>query len=884
MNGYNYTRIARILAVVAAVFLLWLAFFAFRVASVKSAIAKRILAESSRWSSTGSMEFEKFRGFPSGSAPLTIDRASIKFAPLYNLLFFSSCDARLVISGDAGSRISPVISAGGCEKLVFSLISDFLGSSAPKSVRYSISVDGHGYETDRIFNFRLDAKVRLERFEITGRSDPAAAEIDSMRMSLACSNGQTCSVAVRRNPGGSFDFECSSAPVSLLKPRALNFAPNAGTGEIALRFTAPALELGGTEAVSAVRGTVSNFEFFFAPFRSNLRAGFAFSADSDRIVLSDAAPASPPDTRNRLTGAFDLKSGSMNLEYQSPDFELSCFARAFAAAGGLISHYSPSGKARIFVKIEGSASAPEVYGELSLNNAMLGGDAGFKNISNIFGLVNFSNSRVTFSEISGLMGNSKVAVAGSVGIGPKNDFKPAISVTFSEMPAAELKNSIKFPGGDLEKVLENVSEGRVSLTVKVDEKAGGIDRFYAEGEFARCRISFPMRPGSIALTEVGGKIAISDNALTVANAYGFIGSVPFFFDGSIRQDSTPKYNFSIKFQNLDFSDVNIGESLFSGFFAVISRIQVRNRSRIEFKASSNEDLRFSVDLLFDMSNPEFSLYPLPFTIQTENSNGFINFSYDLTSSAFDVNSMGMKLRGASKITVLTGDFLQIPVSLSGESGGELSFFKKGDGESYINGSFGMKSGTMRYFDNKYVELLARVSDLSSIFTIQKSVMAGSCRFGVADGTANLDYRCGFDSDKPMSQISFSLDGVKLERFYEENPKINHHLGGTLQLSMKNSFEGKAEKNQPKASGRISLTNGFVAGLSVQDATQADGISGDGAEREIEPDTLFNFTRFGFSYSFSRAGLKISNPEYEGSRKPEFLKMFNGFSETGVGRP
>ncbi|HNY11571.1 MAG TPA: DUF3971 domain-containing protein [Candidatus Wallbacteria bacterium] len=880
MTKYHYIKQKHLVAaatMLAAVLLLYLIFL-YQVSEVFNDIKKSGAFESVAWDYTGKISLIHPRYDQTGPS---VEKLNIHFTPFFNLIHPGECVIDMVVAADTSSVLFSSELGASLQKLFAAI------GAAPHLNRARVNIScalksGTGFYMNEYYGFILKNGASIKRAAVDGIMSFEKDRGLSFKLLRSSGDfeigGETIEAAVLLNKAA-YEFNLRSVPVRVLKDNFVAGQFQIPTGEVDLSFKSDLPELGLGRKIGEFSGRAIGLQLVYVPFNSVIKLGFGFKAEKNKIVLSDLTQVSSAPL-SRISGSIDQATGNVSAEILSSDFDLACFAPAFTRAGGIISHYSPSGTSKIYLKIDGTIEKPEIYGELTMSNAILQGDAGYKNISNVSGNINFSNKKINFTDVSGLLLSSKVEVAGNIEINESGGIMPNVSVNFLEMPSAELRECMIFNDNEIGKLLDNLSDGRITLAIKLSRKNDAV-QLTGTGNFSKCRMNLPFKSDSLQASEIGGTVSISDELININDAYGFIGNVPFFFSGSILRSSLKKFNFSIRFNNVDFSDIITGVSA-TNFLSILSRIQSRNKSRLEFKIASSDDQKITGSLKLSLNFPEISLLPLPFCLNIENVSGDINFEYDfakqpgetleniVSERSLSIKSLDFKMKGNSKIIILSSFSQTIPISVSGHLDGGMKYSRNSAGENYIEGAISIANGTIRYFDNKYIEVLVKFNDLNMAYSIYNSMLNGVCKFAILDGIAKLEFKSNFAN--VSSAVTFNLDGISLPLFYEENPSLTRYVDGQLALSLKSSFEG-GERHSSSLSGRVELKNGQLANLSRLDAI---------SKKEIIPNTIYRFNKFAFDFMAGKTGVKLSNPSYDGSEKNEFLKFLSTFgSELGL---
>ncbi len=782
---------------------------------------------------------------------LAAEEITLQFSPVYNFLKLSGCDVKIIIEKKSAAA-------------AYSKIAPTMKQLAEKLYEYGIKVSKietafqSSFECDGFMGFNFDRPFKAENavFEY-GFTDRTPRLISSeVRLSQGTASTE---ISLKNSSGKEYIFNSRSLPLELFKNRMKSKYFDFNTAEIDLCFKSVSGDLSNFVSFYDISGSARDFSFVYQPFKSFLKADFIFKIHNGRLIVEETAKAPAADNGrpdgnldSRISGYVDFKSRSLSVEFSSSKFDLSYFSNIFSKLKNFLSHYSPAGYAKIFIKIEGQLENPETYAELTLSNAMLQGDAGYKNINNISGKLNFINSKISFNDINGSLMSSKVSINGVCDITQiKNGGD--ISVNFSEIPVTEVKDYMIFSENEIEKLISAASAGRLSVTLKLSSDNAG---FKGSGNFSKCKLSLPVKNEILEISDAGGNFVIGDESIEFTDSYGFIGNVPFFFNASFSKKSLKNYCVNVKIQNIDFSEIIAGKSSYE-FLNFISRIQAQNKSKLELKISSSDSVRISTEIKLKLSYPDISLYPLPFSINIENVDGGINFIYDSATGSFELNDFDFALRGASKILLLSFLYRAIPVSISGNLHGDIHLSQK----KVITGNFSISEGIVRYFDNKYVELFIKISELNAYFTVQNTIINGICKLKLLTGEARLDFKSDFASSSLESFMNFEAQNINLSDIYVQNPRASKYVDGVFDVNFKSSFNAK---NKPgDLQGAASLKNGRFINLSRLDIV---------SKKDIVPNRIYDFNKFNFNFSLNKDKLKIGSPAYDGADKEEFLNV------------
>ncbi|MEZ7891522.1 MAG: hypothetical protein QMC67_07230 [Candidatus Wallbacteria bacterium] len=850
----------------AVIFLFYLIFLN-ELANLSSSIGKKMgPAGGVKWAYNGTINFNDAVLKLGSNDRLNIKTAVFKFNPLYNLTELASGELDITFAeADPDFFLN--------EKKYQSLLKNIYQEIAAYSKNAKIKVKMQcqcNKPASVFYGYKLKTKPKVSSVIL-------AAEIfdDKIKFQDAgikyYSNYTSSEINIQRGSDNLYNLTMDTVPLELLNFEFLNQKNmNFKDGFFSAKFKVKTLSFdnAGAGDFSEISGRAVKIGINYVPFNSVLNASFNFSINAGKIDLSELASDGLDNNKaSRVTGFINLKNRVVAIEMLVPDFDISCFASCFRSSQDIISHYSPDGTGKVFLRLEGTIDKPEFYGELSLNNSILQGDAGFKNINNLSGNINFSNSQIKIIDLKGRLLNSNVEISGDMYLTDTNEIIPNISINFVEMPIKELKETMAIKNNDLEKFLNSITDGTINLAAKISKNIKET-QVTATGNFSKCKIDLPLKNEILKLTEIGGNISISKNNIEFSNSYGFMGNVPFFFSGSISRSSFQLFNFNIKFNNLDFSDFTPIQANFDNFGIVLSRLQVREKSLFDVQISSENSSEISIKTNFKLTQPEVSLFPLPFSLTIENINGFVNVSYDYKTGVIRNDGIEIKTKGNCKISILSFLYQSIPISISGSAYGEIGIAEKSNKEKYITGYINMDSPILRYFDNKYVEVITKLSGFEAKYNIDQSVLSGNCKFGILSGNVKCDYKCNFSNSNLYNNLTFVMDQVNLEQLYAENPKLLKCVEGKMALQFKTNFENN-NKSINSTSGKIYFASGQMKNLNRFDFI---------TKKEIIPNTIYEFQKFSFDFNLSKTKIKLSNLSYDGSQKSEFQKLFNSFSD------
>jgi hypothetical protein len=835
------------LILLALLVLAYLSFF-YRLSGLGASLKNAFAAGKSSFFYNASIRLNKAQLKLPDGGDVTADEVTLNFETVRNLLNIYTCDAVITLSGtDAAAAYA----AGG--EFLKSL-SAKLRESGVRVERAKIRFEGP-FTGENFFNFSFDATFKMDgavcEYDLSG-AGPAPVSA-SAKMYFGGSSSSEITFAA--GAGGGFVFASRALPLQLFKNRIKSKYFELNTAEIDLAFKTPKSDLSDFTSFYDISGRAANFSFIYLPFKCLLKSDFTFKIRDGRLIVEDAAPAGDAGENKsapRLSGYIDFKSRSLSVEFLASQFDLSYFSAIFSKFKNFLSRYSPSGYAKIFIKIEGALDNPETYAELNLSNAMLQGDAGYKNINNISGKLNFINSKISFNDIAGSLMSSKVAINGVCDISQISGGGD-ISIDFSEIPVTEVKEYMIFNENEIEKLISYASEGRLSVTLKLSRDGG----FRGNGTFSKCKLSLPVKNEVIEISDAGGNFTLGEESIEFSESYGFIGNVPFFFTASFSKKSLKNYVFNVKVQNIDFSEIIAGKSSYE-FLNFISRIQAQSKSKLELKISSDGSAKISSELKLKLSHPDISLYPLPFSLNIENVDGGINFDYDTQTGAFELDTFDFALRGASKILLLSFLYRSVPVSISGNLYGDIHLSQK----KVITGNFSIAEGVVRYFDNKYVELFIKVADLNAYFTVQNTVINGICKLKLLAGDARLDFKSDFASFALASVMSFSAENINLNDIHYQNPRLPKYIQGMLDVNFKSVYNAK-DKQTDGLTGSAGMKNGRFMNLNRLDIV---------SKKDIVPNRIYDFSKFHCGFNLNKDKLKISSPVYEGADKEDFLTV------------
>lgn len=835
------------LILLALLVLAYLSFF-YRLSGLGASLKNSFAAGKSSFFYNASITVNKARlKLPDGGA-VTADEITLRFEPFRNLFNIYSCDAVITISGK-DAEAAYAAGAGFLKSF-----SAKLGESDVRAGRAKVIFKGP-FAGGGFFNFSFDTTFKIDgavcEYDLSG-AGPAPVSA-SAKMDFS---GSSSEISLSAQSDGGFIFSSRALPLHLFKNRVKSKYFELNTAEIDLAFKTPKSDLSDFTAFYDIKGRAADFSFVYLPFKCLLKSDFTFKIHNGRLIVEDARTGAAADGEQmaaaRLSGYIDFKTRSLSVEFLSSQFDLSYFSAIFSKFKNFLSRYSPSGYAKIFIKIEGALDNPETYAELNLANAMLQGDAGYKNINNISGKLNFINSKISFNDIAGSLMSSKVSINGVCDISQISGGGD-ISINFSEIPVTEVKEYMIFNENEIEKLISYASEGRMSVTLKLSRDGG----FRGNGTFSKCKLSLPVKNEVIEISDAGGNFTLGEQSIEFSESYGFIGNVPFFFTASFSKKSLKNYVFNVKVQNIDFSEIIAGKSSYE-FLNFISRIQAQSKSKLELKISSDGSAKISSELKLKLSHPDISLYPLPFSLNIENVDGGINFDYDTQTGAFELDTFDFTLRGASKILLLSFLYRSVPVSISGNLYGDIHLSQK----KVITGNFSIAEGVIRYFDNKYVELFIKVADLNAYFTVQNTVINGICKLKLLAGDARLDFKSDFASFSLASVMSFSAENINLDDIHHQNPRLPKYIQGMLDVNFKSVYNAK-DKQTDGLTGSAGMKNGRFVNLNRLDIV---------SKKDIVPNRIYDFSKFHFGFNLNKNKLKISSPVYEGADKEDFLTV------------
>ncbi|HBC76184.1 MAG: hypothetical protein A2008_08080 [Candidatus Wallbacteria bacterium GWC2_49_35] len=834
------------LILLALLILAYLSFF-YRLSGLGASLKNVFAAGKSSFFYNASIRLNKAQLKQPGGAAVTADDITLNFETVRNLLNIYTCDAVITLSGtDAAAAY-----ASGDEFL--KSLSAKLRESGLRVGRAKIRFEGP-FTGDGFFNFSFDATFKMDgavcEYDLSG-AGPAPVSA-SAKMDFG---GSSSEISLAAQAGGGFVFTSRALPLQLFKNRIKSKYFELNTAEIDLTFKTPESDLSNFTSFYDISGRAANFSFIYLPFKCLLKSDFTFKILDGRLIVEDAASAGGAGENKaapRLSGYIDFKSRSLSVEFLSSQFDLSYFSAIFSKFKNFLSRYSPSGYAKIFIKIEGALDNPETYAELNLSNAMLQGDAGYKNINNISGKLNFINSKISFNDIAGSLMSSKVGINGVCDISQISGGGD-ISINFSEIPVTEVKEYMIFNENEIEKLISYASSGRLSVTLKLSRDGG----FRGNGTFSKCKLSLPVKNEVIEISDAGGNFTLGEESIEFSESYGFIGNVPFFFTASFSKKSLKNYVFNVRVQNIDFSEIIAGKSSYE-FLNFISRIQAQSKSKLELKISSDGSAKISSELKLKLSHPDISLYPLPFSLNIENVDGGINFDYDTQTGAFELDTFDFALRGASKILLLSFLYRSVPVSISGNLYGDIHLSQK----KVITGNFSIAEGVVRYFDNKYVELFIKVADLNAYFTVQNTIINGICKLKLLAGDARLDFKSDFASFSLASVMSFNAENINLDDIHYQNPRLPKYIQGMLNVNFKSVYNAK-DKQTDGLTGSAVMKNGRFMNLNRLDIV---------SKKDIVPNRIYDFSKFHCGFNLNKDKLKISSPVYEGADKQDFLTV------------
>lgn len=838
------------LIVSAALFLVFIVFI-HRLSGLSTGLKNAFGSKESDYNYSGLITLQNTPVRLSDKTVVLIDYIVLSFNACYNIFNLNSCDLYMKISANSGTA------AYNHKERLVEVLASRLNKSGVKPGEITITIASE-FECDNFYKFLFDGPIVAKKF----KAGYSMAEGKNKLLSASCAfaSGPVSSEIILAAGADGYLFTSRAMPLDLFKTKLNSKYFVLNTAEIDLTFKTNKADLSDYSSFYDLSGRALNFSFIYQPFKIFLNADFVFKIDNERLIIEQiikpAAALAPLVSDNailspRLCGYIDFKSRSLSIEFLSSKFDLSYFSDIFSKFNNFLAHYSPSGYAKIFIKIEGGIENPETYAELGLSNAMLQGDAGYKNITNISGKLNFINSKITFNDITGSLMSSKVGVDGVCDIARIRDGGD-IDINFSAIPVTEVKEYMIFNENEIEKLISSASEGRLAITLKLSSSGN----FKGSGIFSKCKLMLPIKNEVIEISDAGGNFTINDESIDFSDSYGFIGNVPFFFTASFSKKSLKNYIFNVKIHNIDFSEIIAGKSSYE-FLNFISRIQAQNKSKLELKISSSDSVRVFSELSLKLSYPDISLYPLPFSVNAENVEGGINFDYDTTTGAFELNKFDFKLRGASKILLLSFLYRSIPVSISGNLNGDMHLSQK----KVITGSFSISEGVIRYFDNKYIELFIKLADLNAYFTVQNTIINGICKFKLLSGDARLDFKSDFASSSLSSWLSFEAENINLNDIYYQNPRAAKYAQGMLGVKFKSAFNAG---NKPDGIiGTVNMKNGRFLNLSRLDII---------SKKDIVPNRIYDFNKFNFTFNLDKNKLTINTPVYEGADREEFLTV------------
>ncbi len=837
--------------IILSAFLLMFLFFIHRLSALSTDLKTAFNPAKSSYDYNGLIKLNDTIINLSDKTTVLVDEIKLNFSPARNILNLYNCEAEIKISGNSSAD-----AYNHKEKLINALTAR-LKKSGVTGNAIKISIISR-FECDNFYEFSSDKPFKTKEFNASYNLINGETRLITASCILA-SELASSEINLAAAPNG-YIFTSRALPLELFKTRLNSKYFDLNTAEIDLTFKTDKIDLSDYSSFYDLKGRALNFSFIYKPFKIFLNADFIFKIANNRLIIEEvikpAVPSSPafsdnPVLSSRLCGYIDFKSRSLSIEFLSSKFDLSYFSNIFSKFKNFLTHYSPSGYAKIFIKIEGGIENPETYAELNLSNAMLQGDAGYKNINNISGKLNFINSKISFNDIAGSLMSSKVNINGVCDIAQIRDGGD-ININFSEIPVTEVKEYMIFNENEIEKLISSASEGRLGITLKLSSSGD----FKGSGVFSKCKLTLPVKNEVIEISDAGGNFTINDESIEFSDSYGFIGNVPFFFTASFSKKSLKNYFFNVKIHNIDFSEIIAGKSSYE-FLNFISRIQAQNKSKLELKISSTDSVRVSNELSLKLSYPDISLYPLPFSVNIESVEGGIKFDYDTATGAFELNNFDFKLRGASKILLLSFLYRSIPVSIAGNLNGDIHLSQK----KVITGSFSISEGVVRYFDNKYVELFIKLTDLNAYFTVQNTVINGICKLKLLAGDARLDFKSDFASSSLSSTLNFDAENINLSDIYYQNPRAAKYAQGILDVKFKSAYNAG---NKPDGiSGAVNMKNGRFLNLSRLDII---------SKKDIVPNRIYDFNKFNFTFNLDKNKLTINSPVYEGADKEEFLTV------------
>ncbi|HOD42844.1 MAG TPA: hypothetical protein PKL57_20010, partial [Candidatus Wallbacteria bacterium] len=179
----------------------------------------------------------------------------------------------------------------------------------------------------------------------------------------------------------------------------------------------------------------------------------------------------------------------------------------------------------------------------------------------------------------------------------------------------------------------------------------------------------------------------------------------------------------------------------------------------------------------------------------------------------------------------------------------------------ITGNFSISEGIVRYFDNKYVELFVKISELNAYFTVQNTIINGICKLKLLAGEARLDFKSDFASSSLESFMNFEAQNINLSDIYVQNPRASKYVDGVFDVNFKSSFNAKNKSGDLQ--GAASIKNGRFINLSRLDII---------SRKDIVPNRIYDFNKFNFNFSLNKDKLKIGSPVYDGADKEEFLEV------------